>query len=72
MLTSEVLAHYGSRQAVAAALGIKVPSIYDWGLHPPPLRQIQLERLTDGALKAQSDVFVRARGSNTSVESTTA
>ena len=62
MTTSEVLAYFGSRPAIAAALGIKVPSVYDWGEHPPPLRQIQLERITDGALQAESNVFVRGSG----------
>ena len=61
MLTSQTLAHFGdSKQALADALGIKVPSVYEWGEYPPPLRQIQLEQITGGALKAEPDVFVRA------------
>lgn len=60
-MTSQALAHFGdSKQALADALGIKVPSVYEWGEYPPPLRQIQLEQITGGALKAEPDVFVRA------------
>lgn len=52
MTKTEVLAHYGSTYAVAAALGIKQPSVMGWGESPPPLRQLQIEALTQGALKA--------------------
>lgn len=58
MLTSDALAYFdGSQAALARALGIKPPSIADWGETVPALRQIQLERITGGKLKASSDVF---------------
>lgn len=58
MRTSDALAFFGgSKPALADALGIKVPSIYEWGEFPPPLRQIQIEHLTGGTLKAEPDVF---------------
>ena len=44
-------------KAVAAALGIKVPSVYGWGEMVPRLRQLQLERLTKGKLKADPGIL---------------
>lgn len=55
MKTAEVIAHYGSTYAVAAALGIRQPSVMGWGDHPPALRQLQIESLTGGELKAEPD-----------------
>lgn len=58
MLTKDAIAHFGNSQAeLARALGIKPQSVTDWGDTVPPLRQIQIEKLTDGALKAASNVF---------------
>lgn len=57
MLTVEALAYFDTPADLAKALGIKHPSLHDWGEYPPPLRQIQLERLTNGALKAEPNVF---------------
>jgi hypothetical protein len=62
MRTSEALEFFGNdKRALAVALGIQVPSVYDWGDFPPPLRQIQLEQVTGGALKAEPNVFEQAR-----------
>lgn len=53
MTTQEALAYFdGNRTALARALGVRPPSLYDWGQHPPPLRQLQLERVTLGKLRA--------------------
>jgi hypothetical protein len=63
MLTADVLKFFGGNsdddaantaaiKAVAAALNIKVPSVYGWGERVPPLRQMQLEIITDGKLRA--------------------
>lgn len=52
MKTNDAIAYYGGKTQLAAALGIKTPSIYDWGDIVPEKRQYQLERLTNGALKA--------------------
>jgi DNA-binding transcriptional regulator YdaS (Cro superfamily) len=55
MKTSDVKAHFGSQYAIASALGIKQPSVAAWGVYPPALRQLQLEAVTDGKLKAEPD-----------------
>jgi len=54
MKTETVIEKFGSQQAVAAALGIKQPSVAVWGEYPPDLRQLQIEVITLGALKAEA------------------
>lgn len=56
MLLSEALEVFGTKTALARALGIRTPSVYGWGDEVPPLRQLQLERLTGGRLRADDDV----------------
>lgn len=55
MKTLDVIEHYGSQYAAADALGIRQPSVANWGEFPPALRQLQLEALTVGKLKAEPD-----------------
>jgi DNA-binding transcriptional regulator YdaS (Cro superfamily) len=63
MKTSEAIAHYsGNKSALARALGIDQSSVYDWGEFPPPARQLQLERITDGGLKAEPGCKERLLG----------
>lgn len=58
METKEALEYYGGdARALADALGIWHSAIYQWGEHPPALRQLQLERITNGALKAEDGIF---------------
>lgn len=52
MTKDEVIAHFGSQQAVATALGIKQPSVANWADPLPELRQLEIERLTGGLLRA--------------------
>ena len=61
MRTQDAIAHFGTQAALAEALGIKQPSVADWGDTVPPLRQIQIEKITRGALKAAPDVFENKR-----------
>lgn len=65
MLTKDAIQHFGTQAALARALNIRQQSITDWGDTVPPLRQIQLEKLTAGdphPLKASPDVFGVATG----------
>lgn len=55
MRTQDAVDHFGSQKAVAEALGIKQPSVAEWGEYPPDLRQIQLQAVTNGALKAEPE-----------------
>lgn len=52
MRTEDAIKHFGTASALARALKIKPPSIYGWGECVPKLRQLQLEELTGGELKA--------------------
>lgn len=52
MTKDEVIAHYGSQGLVADALGIKQPSVANWRDPLPELRQLEIERLTSGVLRA--------------------
>ena len=55
MTPKQAIAHYGTQAALAAALKIKQPSIAEWVANKaiPELRQIQIEKLTKGKLKAK-------------------
>jgi DNA-binding transcriptional regulator YdaS (Cro superfamily) len=57
MRTEDAIEHFGSQAALARALGIRPPSIADWGDDVPPLRQLQLERLTKGELRADPAIL---------------
>lgn len=51
MRTDTAIEHFGSQAALARALGIAPPSVAGWGKKVPWRRQLQLERMTNGALK---------------------
>lgn len=53
MTTDEAIKHYGTQAKLAAALGIRQPSISGWGEFPPDIRQLQLQQITKGKLKAE-------------------
>ena len=52
MTTDEAIAHFGDRKQMAKALAIGLHGTYRWGEFPPKLRQFEIERLSDGKLKA--------------------
>lgn len=55
MKTQTVIEKFGNQHAVATALGIKQPSVAVWGEYPPDLRQLQIEALTGGELRAEPE-----------------
>lgn len=59
MTYDDVIAHFGSQQAAADALDISQPSISDWKRSEriPHIRQLQIEHVTDGKLKADELPF---------------
>lgn len=57
MRTSEVLSFFGGQVKTAEALSIKQGSVGKWREFPPPLRQVQIERVTRGHLKAEPGIF---------------
>lgn len=53
MTKDEVIRHFGSVSATARALGIRQPSVTNWGEYPPADRQLQIQVLTGGKLRAE-------------------
>jgi hypothetical protein len=63
MKTSEALAYYHkNKSALARALGLDPSTIHDWKEFPPDVRQLQLERITNGDLKAEPECQARVLG----------
>ena len=54
MTTSEVVKHFGSKAAVAAVLEISPAAVSQWGVYPPELQQLRLEKITNGELKVSA------------------
>lgn len=52
MTTQDAIDHFGSKIAIARALGIWHTTISSWGVYPPLGRQYELQVVTDGKLKA--------------------
>jgi DNA-binding transcriptional regulator YdaS (Cro superfamily) len=50
--TEDAIQHFGSAAKLARALGIWKTAVSQWGDEVPPRRAFELERLTDGVLKA--------------------
>jgi hypothetical protein len=61
MKPTDVINHYETQQLAASALGIAQASIAKWLKNGvvPHLRQLQLEALTGGALKADKGILPR-------------
>lgn len=57
MTTADAIKHFGSQYAISKALGIAQPSVCKWGECPPDLRQLQIESLTGGSLKAEKYIL---------------
>lgn len=57
MTKDEAIKFFGTQEKLAKALGIAQPSVATWGEHPPALRQLQIERLTWGKLRAEADCY---------------
>jgi hypothetical protein len=57
MKTKEAIEYFGTRSDLARAVGVTPQSVDYWGDEPPPLRQIQLEKRTKGALKASEKAW---------------
>lgn len=55
MTKDQAVRHFGTQVLLAKALGLSQGSISLWGEHPPALRQLQIEAMTGGALKAEPD-----------------
>ena len=57
MTKTEALSYFGTPGKVAAALGLTVAAVSLWGDYPPRERQMQLQNITGGRLRAEPDVI---------------
>jgi hypothetical protein len=55
MTTDQAIEFFGGQSELARLLEIRQPSVATWDKYPPPLRQLQMEALSDGWLKAEPD-----------------
>ena len=55
MRTKTAIKYFGTQQALAEAIGLTQPSIAEWGEYPPHLRQLHIQAVTGGKLKAEPD-----------------
>jgi DNA-binding transcriptional regulator YdaS (Cro superfamily) len=56
MTKTQAIKHFGSIRALATALGISHVAVINWKQGVPPLRQLEIEQLTAGALRADRKV----------------
>ncbi|WP_345334507.1 Cro/CI family transcriptional regulator [Ferrimonas pelagia] len=52
MLKEKAITHFGSVTQLAKVLGIRPQSVSQWGVEVPPLRALQLEKITQGVLSS--------------------
>jgi DNA-binding transcriptional regulator YdaS (Cro superfamily) len=52
MTTKQAIDYFGSAAKLAQALKVTKGAVSQWGEQPPYLRQVQLELLSSGLLKA--------------------
>lgn len=57
MTKDQAIAHFGSTAALARALLVTYQAVHNWDDAIPPLRQLQIERITNGSLTAEGSVF---------------
>jgi len=55
MRTADAISHFGSVRDLAQALRITTQAVYLWGKRVPPARAYQLQVLTAGKLRAESE-----------------
>ena len=58
MTRDEAVNFFGTQTALAEALGITQPTIAEWKEYPPEIRQVQIERITKGKLKAEPSCYL--------------
>lgn len=52
MKTQTAIKHFGSRAALASAIGVDTSATHHWGEFVPELRQYQIQVVTKNKLKA--------------------
>ena len=60
MLTRDAASYFGSVSRLARLLRVSRVAVYMWSDRPPGLRQLQIERLSGGRLKADPEFKPKA------------
>lgn len=59
----EAINHFGTQERLAEALSVAQSTISgSWGDYPPDARQLQIEHITSGVLKAEPGALNRVMG----------
>jgi DNA-binding transcriptional regulator YdaS (Cro superfamily) len=53
MTKDQAIKHFGTQMELAKALGMSQGSVSLWDEYPPALRQLQIEAVTGGVLRAE-------------------
>lgn len=61
MTLEDAREHFGTYSAIADALGISKGAVTQWNGEIPESRQLELHRLTKGALKADAKILAKYR-----------
>lgn len=64
MKTKDALNHFGGNTELTALLKLSTGAISQWGECPPPLRQLQIETLSGGVLKADEAILPKRAKKN--------
>ncbi|PZP92651.1 MAG: Cro/Cl family transcriptional regulator [Variovorax paradoxus] len=62
MRTQQAIDYFHSAKALADRLKISQSSVSQWGEFPPPARQLQIEKVTRKALRAEPGSLDRVLG----------
>lgn len=57
MRKRDAVKHFGGVKELAAALGIWPTAVAQWGDQVPPRRAYEIEKLTNGKLKADPEAY---------------
>lgn len=60
MLKTDAVAFFGTQTALAQTLGVTQAAVAQWGEVIPEKQSLRLERLTEGALKYNPDLYTKA------------
>lgn len=61
MLKSDVLQHFQTASDVARAIEITPAAVCKWGPVVPMFSALEIERVTEGAVKVRHDLYVRGK-----------
>ena len=64
MNTADAVKHFGTQTHLASLLNTNQSTVASWGKFPPQLRQLQIESLSGGVLKAEKNILPRKAKTN--------